>query len=199
MLIPPPPHPIPPPSLAPLAPLAPPLVSYLPRCTLYRSITGSDSPDLALLTSVLVVLFAIAKAGADSVGAAPRRSGAPPAGAELMLGNIPAELDALAEGGAWGAVYDTLKGPCMARAEELQSGGGAGGGKKGETAVSADLATCLDNMARCAEVCERGRVRKADARAGGARGGGVTVIWWARFTSFVAKPTKGREGTFRQQ
>lgn len=128
----------------------------------YRSITGSDSPDLPLLTSVLVVLFAIAKAGGDSVGVAPRRGGTPPAGAaEPMLGEVPAELAALAEGGAWGAVYDTLKGPCMARAEELQSGGSAGGGKKGETAVSADLATCLDNMARCAEVCGAGASEKS--------------------------------------
>lgn len=91
-----------------------------------------------------------------------------------MLGNMPAELDALAEGGAWGAVYDTLKGPCMARAQELQSGGGAGGGKKGETAVSADLATCLDNMARCAEVCGRERVRRADSGVRGAEE--VTVM-----------------------
>lgn len=66
------------------------------------------------------------------------------------------ELAALAEGGAWGAVYDALKGPCMARATELQQATASGaGGKKGTgdaAAVSADLTACLDNMARCAEV-----------------------------------------------
>ena len=66
-------------------------------------------------------------------------------------GEPAAELAALEAGGAWGAVYNALKGPCMARAVELQSGAkgkrGAGGG-----VVSTDLATCLDNMARCAEV-----------------------------------------------
>lgn len=68
------------------------------------------------------------------------------------------ELAALAKGGAWGAVYDALKGPCMAHAVELQSGaatktgGKKGGAEKIEHSVSPALAACLDNMARCAEV-----------------------------------------------
>lgn len=72
------------------------------------------------------------------------------------------ELAALADGGAWGAVYDTLKGPCMARATELQQGstaaavGKKGGGDAGAAAATAaaaaDLTACVDNMARCAEV-----------------------------------------------
>lgn len=67
-------------------------------------------------------------------------------------------VEALAEGGAWGAVYNALKGPIMARAVQLQSG--AGGKKQDATregAVSPDLAACLDDMARCAEVRASGK------------------------------------------
>ncbi len=139
-----------------------------------RSITDSEAPDMPLLTSTLVILFAVAKVG--GVGISPT-AGAPEGGpasvlpsdvaAEALGGGVGAggiggveaspELTALAEGGAWGAVYDALKGPCMARATELQqanatgAGGKKGGGDVAET-VSADLTVCLDNMARCAEV-----------------------------------------------
>lgn len=131
-----------------------------------RSITASDSPDPPLLTSTLMVLFAVARAGsgvaavgaegggrvASGTNASATSATTAAMGATATPNGVPSpELAALAKGGAWGAVYDALKGPCMTRAAELQSV--AAGGKKGETAVSADLATCLDNMARCAEVC----------------------------------------------
>lgn len=67
------------------------------------------------------------------------------------------ELLALAEGGAWGIVYDTLKGPIMARTAQLQAGAS---GKKLDTedtgAISPELVDCLDNMGRCAEVRKEG-------------------------------------------
>lgn len=131
---------------------------------------------MALLTSTLAILFAVAKAGgvgiAPEVGIAegditsvssPGVAMAATAGVGASSdGEMPPELAALAEGGAWGAVYDALKGPCMARATELQQASAtAGGAKKGAVdaaaAVSSDLTGCLDNMARCAEV--RGRSR----------------------------------------
>lgn len=60
-------------------------------------------------------------------------------------------LAALAANDAWGAVYEVLKGPCVARAAELQKSSATG--KKGrDGAISSDLAECLDNMARCTEV-----------------------------------------------
>lgn len=139
-----------------------------------RSITESQTPDMPLLTSTLVILFAVAKLGGGGISLA---AGAPEGGPASALSSDAAaaavgggvgaggiggvetspELAALAEGGAWGAVYDALKGPCMARATELQQANVAGaGGKKGggdgAEAVSADLTICLDNMARCAEV-----------------------------------------------
>lgn len=128
---------------------------------------------MALLTSTLVILFAVAKLGgggiapeagvADGDNASVASPGVAMAatagvGADSSDGEMPPELAALAEGGAWGAVYDALKGPCMARATELQQASAtAGGAKKGAAdaaaaAVSADLTGCLDNMARCAEV-----------------------------------------------
>lgn len=131
-----------------------------------RSITASDSPDLPLLTSTLGVLFAVATAGAEADLKGEKRGNATESGASAGKLNTAAngvqsaELAALAKGGAWGAVYDALKGPCMARAAELQSGAIP---KKAEAAISADLATCLDNMACCAEVRmvrkERGKVK----------------------------------------
>lgn len=145
---------------------------------------------MPLLTSTLVVLFAVAKMGGGGI--------APPAGAaggdnvSMLSSEVVAatagggvsgrvsgggdamspELTALAEGGAWGAVYDALKGPCMARAAELQQikaavGSGKKGGGEDAAAVSADLTACLDNMARCAEVSSA----RLYVRAGGGRKG----------------------------
>ena len=128
---------------------------------------------MPLLTSTLVILFAVAKVGGGGITLAAGAPGGSHASAlpsdvtvEAVGGGVGAgsgggaaspELAALAEGGAWGAVYDALKGPCMARATELQQanatgGGGKKGGGDGAEAVSADLTVCLDNMARCAEV-----------------------------------------------
>lgn len=145
-----------------------------------RSITESETPDLALLTSALVILFAVAKAGGGGMplaaggdsasGLSP--DGAAGAGGSKSGGSIGGdatspELAALADGGAWGAVYDALKGPCMARATELQQANATGGGGKkgaGDAAtVSADLTACLDNMARCAEVSLRLSMYHEDA------------------------------------
>ena len=84
-----------------------------------------------------------------------------PDGGDGGHGAMSPELAVLAEGGAWGAVYDALKGPCMARATELQQAQAApGAGKKGggdaagvaAATAAADLTACVDNMARCAEV-----------------------------------------------
>lgn len=135
----------------------------------FRSITESATPDLLLLTSTLIILFAVAKAGGGGIPLAAGGDSASvlsPDGMAAAAGGgsggsigsdaMSPELAALAEGGAWGAVYDALKGPCMARATELQQANATGGGGKKGTgeaaAVSADLAACLDNMARCAEV-----------------------------------------------
>lgn len=126
---------------------------------------------MALLTSTLVILFAVAKVGgrgiAPETGVAEgdNASVASPGVAMAATAGVGAssdvemspELATLAEGGAWGAVYDALKGPCMARATELQQASATTGGtKKGAAdaaaAVSTDLTACLDNMARCAEV-----------------------------------------------
>lgn len=138
-----------------------------------RSITASEAPDMSLLTSTLVIVSAVAKRGSVSV-AGNQTGGAPaasvlPVAAVVVEKQLP-ELAALAEGGAWGAVYDALKGPIMACAVELQSGVGKGG-KKLESAVSVDLAECLNNMARCAEVRTR-VVGKSEGKCfRGARGG----------------------------
>lgn len=106
---------------------------------------------MPLLTSALAVLFSVAKAGAGTIAKSETTSAA--TGADGFRGGPSRELEALAEGGAWGTVYDALKGPIMARAAQLRSGRA---GKKTDTAsdgaISPDLTVCLDNMARCAEV-----------------------------------------------
>lgn len=128
---------------------------------------------MSLLTSTLVVLFAVAKAGAGGMEPAAGGGGAEGSikqDSGLLSGvaavgggdasgvrTISPELAALAEGGAWGAVYDALKGPCMARATELQQSTttaviGKKGGGDAAVAAAADLTACVDNMARCAEV-----------------------------------------------
>ncbi|CAM9570405.1 unnamed protein product [Ectocarpus sp. 4 AP-2014] len=167
------------------------------RCVLgvLRSITESETPDMALLTSTLVILFAVAKAGgrgiAPEVGTAegniasvssPGVAMAVTAGVGASSdGEMPPELAALAEGGAWGAVYDALKGPCMARATELQQASAtAGGAKKGAAdataTVSADLTGCLDNMARCAEVLRVMAMTGAGLEEEGALEAGVAAM-----------------------
>lgn len=134
---------------------------------------------MPLLTSILVIVSAVAKRG--SVTAAASQTGGA-AAASLALAAAGAvdkhlpELAALAEGGAWGTVYDALKGPIMARAAELQSGATGTGGKKTEpVAVTVDLAGCLDNMARCAEVGTRVVAKSECTRLSGTsrRGGGT--------------------------
>lgn len=94
-----------------------------------------------------MIICDVAKAGSGITTARGGSGGSGVAGGSIP----PPELAALAEGGAWGAVYDALKGPCMARAATLQSS--TSGGKKGEVPSLADLTACLDNMARCVEVC----------------------------------------------
>ncbi|CBJ28383.1 conserved unknown protein [Ectocarpus siliculosus] len=167
------------------------------RCVLgvLRSITESEAPDMALLTSTLVILFAVAKAGGGGIapevgiaegdiasGSSPGVAMAATAGVGASSGGeMPSELAALAEGGAWGAVYDALKGPCMARATELQQASAtAGGAKKGAAdaaaAVSADLTGCLDNMARCAEVLRVMAMTGAGLEEEGALEAGVAAM-----------------------
>lgn len=115
---------------------------------------------MPLLTSVLVIVSAVAKRGSVTSAKTQHMPTVSAAlGATGATQTLVPELAALSKGGAWGAVYDALKGPIMARAAELQTGvAGGTGGKKTETvapAVSTDLAGCLDNMARCAEVWRR--------------------------------------------
>lgn len=118
---------------------------------MHRWNTRSDCPDMPLLTSALAVLFSVAKAGAGTIAKSETSSAAP--GANGLRGGPSRELEALAEGGAWGAVYDALKGPIMARAAQLRSGTvGKKTGMASDGVISPDLAVCLDNMAHCAEV-----------------------------------------------
>lgn len=123
---------------------------------------------MPLLTSVILIISAVAKRGSVTSAKsqhAPAVSAA--LGATGITQTLAPELAALSKGGAWGAVYDALKGPIMARAAELQSGVASGtSGKKTEIvapAVSVDLARCLDNMARCAEVCNHRGCRGQEA------------------------------------
>ncbi|CAM9187272.1 unnamed protein product, partial [Choristocarpus tenellus] len=112
----------------------------------------SDFPDQQLLTSILKILFQVAEKSTDAK-------------------DVSSGLTALSEGGAWGAVYDTLRGPCIARATELLQ---AGESKAGVDEVA--LGNCLDNMARCAEVLRIMAMSGVGLEEEGALEAGITAM-----------------------
>ncbi|CAM9545189.1 unnamed protein product, partial [Discosporangium mesarthrocarpum] len=136
---------------------------------LLRLITASESHDQSLLTTVLKILSFVA----EGVGT-PTDGGS--------SNGTSSELDALAQGGAWGAVYDTLQGPCMSRASELLGGAGVGAGATGGGGKSAGavdvraLGDCLDNMAHCAEVLRVMALSGAGLEEEGALEAGVAAM-----------------------